>query len=106
MHRADHPTDRWRLTERGLRDMLEWAGYAVESLDRQGAGLLVVGGILKFTANCVRPGWLRLLIGALIWPWIMALRGLDEPVSRWLPLLRDFSTGYLIRARLAQQPVS
>jgi SAM-dependent methyltransferase len=98
-HRADHPSDRWRLTERGLRDIMETAGYVVDCVERQGTGFLVIGSILKFAAHTVHPGWLRLLLGALVWPLIMALRGLDEPTARWLPPLRDYSTGYLVRVR-------
>lgn len=98
MHRADHPSDRWRLTAYGLRQLIEGEGFTVEDLQPQGAALMVVANIIKFVLYLiVRRRPLRLILAALAWLPIMLLRRLDEPFARQIPLLRDFSTGYLIQ---------
>ncbi|GEM_PF-704102 len=100
LHRVDSPDDRWRLTERGLRDVLAGAGFTVEVVEQQGAALVVIANTVKFPLSLVRPLVLRWLLGALIWLPLMLLRWLDGPAARRFPLLCDYSTGYLIRGRM------
>jgi SAM-dependent methyltransferase len=102
LHRADTPQDSWRLTENGLRSALEEAGFSVEQVEPQGAALLVAANVLKFAIYLVRPAVLHTLLAALAWLPLMALRWLDEPTAQWQPILRSYSTGFLVRARYAE----
>lgn len=99
MHRADHPSDRWRLTAFGLCQLFEREGFCIDDLQSQGAALIVAANTIKFVLYLiVRRRPLRLILAALAWLPIMLLRWLDEPFAQQIPHLRDFSTGYLIQA--------
>jgi SAM-dependent methyltransferase len=102
LHRADTPQDSWRLTENGLRAALEEAGFEVDLIEPQGTALLVAANVLKFAVYLVRPAVLRFALATLVWPPLMALRWLDGPAARWQPILRSYSTGFLVRARHAE----
>jgi SAM-dependent methyltransferase len=102
LYRADTPQDTWRLTENGLRAALEEAGFEVDLIEPQGAALLVVANVLKFAIYLVRPAVLRFVLAALAWLPLMTLRWLDEPTARQQPILRSYSTGFLVRARRAE----
>jgi SAM-dependent methyltransferase len=101
LHRADTPQDTWRLTENGLRAALAAVGFEAEIVEPQGAALLVAANVLKFAVYLVRPAILRLMLAALAWLPLMMLRWLDEPAARRGPVLRSYSTGFLVRARHA-----
>jgi SAM-dependent methyltransferase len=101
LHRADTPQDTWRLTENGLRAALEEAGFVVELVEPQGAALLVAANVLKYAVHLARPAILRTLLAALAWLPLMALRWLDGSTARQQPILRSYSTGFLVRARHA-----
>jgi SAM-dependent methyltransferase len=99
LHRADTPQDTWRLTENGLRAALEAAGFTIELVEPQGAALLVATNVLKYAVHLARPTLLRTLLATLAWLPLMTLRWLDGPTAHWQPILRSYSTGFLVRAR-------
>ena len=101
LHRADSPSDRWRLTGYGWRALFERCGFEVVEFQSQGGALSAVAHTLKWSAHVMPRGVLRILIAALLWFLLSLARWLDAPASRRNPLLQTASTGYLIRARRA-----
>ncbi len=99
LHRADTPADRWRFTQYGLCQLVESAGFTVQVLDCQGWALLVVANILKFIPYLIHPRLLQYAVALAAWAPVMLLRWLDGPLANWLPVLKLYTTGYLIWAR-------
>ncbi|HEC21798.1 MAG TPA: class I SAM-dependent methyltransferase [Chloroflexi bacterium] len=100
LHRADTPSDTWRLTENGLRRLLSEAGFTLEEVIPQGAALAVAANILKYVVHLIRFRPLRIVCAALAWLPLMLLRWLDAPLAARQPILKTYSTGYLLRARV------
>lgn len=98
LHRADTPTDRWRFTEHGLRRMIDGTGMNLDQIKSQGAALSVVVNIMRFAVSRVSSRISRNLLSAALYVPLLALFALDETTSRRLPVLRTFSTGYLVVA--------
>jgi hypothetical protein len=71
----------------------------VIALHAQGSALLATAHTLKWATYVMPRGPLRIIIAALMWFPLTLWRWLDAPAARCNPLLRMFSTGYLIRAR-------
>ncbi|MBM3157990.1 MAG: class I SAM-dependent methyltransferase [Chloroflexi bacterium] len=99
LHRTDTSHDYWRFTEHSLRHLLAEAGFGVQQLKAQGAALAVAVNILKYAIYAMPNGRRRNLAVLVAYLPLMALFRLDEPVARRLPVLRTFSTGYVILAK-------
>lgn len=97
LHRADHPDDRWRLTEAGLVHLMRDAGLEIIDIRRQGAALAVIVNIAKFVIG-TQPGLRRRVLGVIARPVATWLLRLDTRLAAHHGELRTFSTGWLIVA--------
>ncbi|MBI5627944.1 MAG: methyltransferase domain-containing protein [Candidatus Rokubacteria bacterium] len=98
VHRVDGPSDRWRFSELGLRELLHAAGFEVVALRAQGAALAAAAHlILSIIAQ--RPRRLeRWLLGALAVP-LVAVARLEPLLVRGQGALSSATTGYLALGR-------
>ena len=94
LHRADTPGDLWRLTEAGLRKLLEDGGFEVLEIRAQGAALAVAANILRFAITAIPNRALRLAASTAAYLPLRALAALDQAAARRLPALASFSTGH------------
>jgi SAM-dependent methyltransferase len=100
LHRCDGPTDRWRATEHGLRELLSASGWACVSVEAQGAALAVMANILQQVLRQPTSAQGR-VVAAALWPLVTLLRRWDQPLANRFPLLASFSTGFLAVAEAA-----
>lgn len=98
VHRVDGPSDRWRFSELGLRELLCEAGFEVVALQAQGYALAAAAHlILSIIAQ--RPRRLeRWLFGALAVP-LAAVTRLEPFLVRGQGALTSATTGYLALGR-------
>ena len=99
LHRADTSHDYWRFTEHALRHLLAEAGFVVQELKAQGAALAVAVNILKYAIYAMQRRRWRYGVALVAYLPLMALLRFDESFARRLPVLRTFSTGYLVLGR-------
>lgn len=98
LHRADAPHDYWRFTEHGLCFLLKETGFDIEWLKPQGSALGVAVNILKYSIGVQPATWWRTMLACITLPALLLLCRLDGRAARSQPLLRTFSTGYLVLA--------
>ncbi|MCW5873846.1 MAG: methyltransferase domain-containing protein [Anaerolineales bacterium] len=96
MHRQDSTGDLWRFTRAGIEHIVRQAGFQVNEIRAQGAGLAVAAGILKFWLHN-HPS--RLWAGRLAYPFVQWLWRRDAQTAGAIASLADFSTGYLVLAQ-------
>lgn len=96
LHRMDTPTDLWRFTENGLRRLLATADFQVEQFYAQGAALAVAVNILKFVISSQKSNTMHMLVGFFARPFLSLLLGADTRLAERIPVLKTFSTGYLL----------
>lgn len=101
LHRMDTPSDYWRFTEAGLRQMLAEAGFLVQQFYSQGAALSVVANILKFATSTQQSHRMRMLAGFFVRPLCSFLQWWDERLVKSNQLLGSFSTGFLLLAEVS-----
>jgi len=98
VHRMDGPLDRWRFSERGLREALSAAGFEVVGLHAQGHALAAIAHLLQ-SILAQRPRRVeRWLLGVLALPFF-ALARLEPFLVREQGVLASATTGYLALGR-------
>ena len=98
VHRMDGPSDRWRFSEQGLREVLLAAGFEVVALQPQGHALAAVAHLVM-SGIAQRPRRLeRWLLGALALPLLVVAR-LEPFLARGHGALTSATTGYLALGR-------
>lgn len=103
LHRIDCLQDYWRFTEHALRYLLVKAGFEVKEIRPQGGPLAVVVNILKYIIYAIpRPIWRQMIALVAYFP-LMIILWLDSWSTKFLPILRTFSTGYLVLT--TQKPI-
>lgn len=98
MHRMDTSSDRWRFTQAGLQDLLVGAGFRIEKVTQQGSALAVVVNIIKFVVANMPWNIGRKLLTLGMYPPLSIILRLDNFLGKRIPVLKTFSTGYLIVA--------
>ena len=98
LHRTDTPEDYWRFTENILRRSLEEADFQVQQIMAQVAALGVAVNILKYVIYAMPLGRRRKLLALALYLPLIALLRFDGWLGERLPVLRTFSTGYLVLA--------
>jgi len=98
LHRVDDSHDYWRFTEHGVKRLLSNSGFEICSIRRQGAALSVVVNVLKYAIYVTPSRWLRSLLGLIAYVPLESLLALDRLIAKQRPVLRTFSTGYLVGA--------
>ena len=95
LHRSDTDNDNWRFTQNGLQRLLKGAGFQIEDMKQQGAALATAVNILKFSVYSMSSNSGRKLVGAVSYFPLMSLFKMDVYVAKRLPILKNFSTGFL-----------
>lgn len=99
LHRVDAADDYWRFTEPALRRLLSESGFDVIRCLTQGGAFAAAVGVLRYAVASVRDGWFRRSLSVALRPFFAGLLGADAAAARRQPVLRTFTTGYLVIAR-------
>jgi SAM-dependent methyltransferase len=101
VHRIDTGTDRWRLSEHGLRGLLAGAGFELVALEPQGGLFAALAHLVCSSVAQRRRRSARWVLATLALPLVGLAR--LEPRLGWARTV-DATTGYLAIARKTAAP--